>query len=40
MIERIKTVVDRTNALVGHESKMNKDNLFKDVDPELIVERN
>ena len=40
MIDRIKTVVDRTNALVGHESKMNKDNLFKDVDPELIVERN
>ena len=39
-VDLIKRVVDRTNALVGHESNLNRDDLFADIDANVVVERN
>ena len=39
-VDLIKRVVDRTNALVGHESNLNRDDLFADIDANVIVSRN
>lgn len=39
-VDLIKRVVERTNALVGHESNLNRDDLFKDIDANVIVSRN
>ena len=32
-------IKDGTNALVGHESNLNRDDLFKDIDACVIVSR-
>ena len=39
-VDLIKRVVDRTNALVGHESNLNRDDLFADIDANVVVSRN
>ena len=39
-VDLIKRVVERTNALVGHESNLNRDDLFKDIDANVVVRRN
>ena len=39
-VNLIKRVVERTNALVGHESNLNRDDLFKDIDANVVVRRN
>ena len=39
-VDLIKRVVERTNALVGHESNLNRDDLFRDIDVNVIVSRN
>ena len=39
-VDLIKRVVERTNALVGHESNLNRDDLFRDIDANVIVSRN
>lgn len=33
-------IKDGTNALVGNESNLNRDDLFKDIDANIIVSRN
>lgn len=38
-VDLIKRVVERTNALVGHESNLNRDDLFRDIDANVIVSR-
>ena len=39
-VDLIKRVVERTNALVGHESNLNRDDLFTDIDANVVVRRN
>jgi len=39
-VDLIRRVVERTNALVGHESNLNRDDLFKDIDANVVVRRN
>ena len=38
-VDLIKRVVERTNTLVGHESNLNRDDLFKDIDANVVVRR-
>lgn len=38
-VDLIKRVVERTNALVGHESNLNRDDLFRDIDANVIISR-
>ena len=33
-------IKDGTDALVGHESNLSRDDLFKDIDANVIVSRN